>query len=108
MILWCTSKLRMRARAGASALAAMRKDACVNADVAADGDADEPPFTWPSQPDHRHGVRSKVIEDRRHTNLDIIFGESVRVEVGEVCARPLIRSIVRSVRDTRVDGDSNG
>ena len=38
---------------GASALAAMRKDACADADVVANGDADEPPFTWPSQPDQK-------------------------------------------------------
>jgi len=47
---------RAGTRALASALAAMREDACVDAGVVADGDADEPPLTWPSQPD-RNGRR---------------------------------------------------
>ena len=48
----CTRRLWMRARAGASALAAMYEDAGAYADVVADGNADDPPFSWPSQPDH--------------------------------------------------------
>ena len=39
-------------------LAAMHEDACADADVTADGDADEPPFTWPPQPD-RSGRRRR-------------------------------------------------
>ena len=53
---------QVRARAGApalvSALAAMREGACVDAYAVADGDADEPPLTWPSQPD-RNGRRRR-------------------------------------------------
>ena len=55
---------QVRARAGApalaSALAAMRENACVDACAVADGDADadEPPLTWPSQPD-RNGRRRR-------------------------------------------------
>ena len=56
---------------------------------------------------NRHGMRAKVIEDCLHANLDITLGESVGVKVGEVCAGPLIRGIVRSVRDACVDGDRN-
>ena len=41
----------MRARVGALVLAAVREDVCADADAAADGDVDEPPFTCPSQPD---------------------------------------------------------
>ena len=48
-----------------------------------------------------------VIEDCLHANFNIILGESMRVEVGEVRARPLIRGIVRSVGDARVNGDRN-
>ena len=48
----------MRARAGASTLTAMYEDASADADVVAYGDADEPPFTWPSQPD-RNGRRRR-------------------------------------------------
>ena len=49
-----------------------------------------------------------MIEDRLHANFSIIFGEAVRVEVGEVRASPLIRGIVvRSVGDARVNGDRN-
>ena len=41
MMILCTIRLWMRAQAGASALAAMHGGACADADVAADGDADE-------------------------------------------------------------------
>ena len=50
---------------------------------------------------------AKVIEDCLHANFNIIFGEPVRVEVGEVRASPLIRGIVWSVGDARVNGDRN-
>ena len=65
MILY-TSKLRMRVRASASALAAMRRYgapalasalAAMRKD-AADGEANELPFAWPSQPD-RKGCRRR-------------------------------------------------
>ena len=53
----CTSKLRMRARAGASALVVMRRygaSALASASAAmrkdaADGEANELPFAWPSR-----------------------------------------------------------
>ena len=48
-----------------------------------------------------------MIEDCLHANFNIIFGETVRVEVREVRASPLICGIVRSVRDVRVNGDRN-
>ena len=46
-----------------------------------------------------------MIEDCLHANFNIISGETVRVEVGEVCASPLICGIIRSVGDARVNGD---
>ena len=47
----CTSRRWMRARAGALVLAAVCEDVRVDADAAADGDVDEPPCTYPPQPD---------------------------------------------------------
>ena len=50
---------------------------------------------------------AQVIEDCLHANFNIILGETVRVEVGEVRASPLICGIVRSVGDVCVNGDRN-
>ena len=44
---------RAGASALASALAAIRRDACSDGDVATDGDVDELPFAWPLQPDRK-------------------------------------------------------
>ena len=46
-----------------------------------------------------------MVEDRLQANVNVIFGETVRFEVGEVCASPLICGIIRSVGDARVNGD---
>ena len=50
---------------------------------------------------------AQVIEDCLHADFNIIFGETVRVEVGEVRASPFIRGIVRSVGDARINSDRN-
>ena len=72
MTILCTSNLRVRARAGALVLAAVREDVRADANAAADSDVDEPPRAWrQSIPTQRLTMGNEVL--RQHVGDECLM-----------------------------------